>query len=106
MSLPAYPDYKESGVAWLGGIPTHWVIYRLKDITSVINGFPFDSKLFDPEGICPLLRIRDLDATKTSTYYNGQFLSDFSVTSSDILVGMDGDFNVGRWRGQGTAQLC
>ena len=26
MSFPAYPEYKDSGVVWLGGIPAHWNI--------------------------------------------------------------------------------
>jgi type I restriction enzyme S subunit len=30
MSLPTYPECKESGVAWLGGVPTHWDVRRLK----------------------------------------------------------------------------
>lgn len=30
MSLPRYPAYKDSGVAWLGQIPTHWDLNRLK----------------------------------------------------------------------------
>lgn len=24
MSVPAYPEYKDSGVAWLGEVPSHW----------------------------------------------------------------------------------
>ena len=30
MKYPAYPDYKESGVQWLGEVPTHWEVKRLK----------------------------------------------------------------------------
>ena len=30
MSFPRYPEYKESGVAWLGEIPSHWDPTRLK----------------------------------------------------------------------------
>ncbi len=30
MSVPAYPDYKDSGVAWVGQIPSHWDVLRLK----------------------------------------------------------------------------
>lgn len=30
MSLPRYPEYKESGVEWLGRVPTHWEVKRLK----------------------------------------------------------------------------
>jgi type I restriction enzyme S subunit len=30
MSFPAYPAYRDSGVAWLGRVPAHWEIMRLK----------------------------------------------------------------------------
>ncbi len=30
MSLPRYPEYKDSGVAWLGEVPGHWEISPLK----------------------------------------------------------------------------
>jgi type I restriction enzyme S subunit len=30
MSLPRYPKYKDSGVEWLGEVPEHWDIKRLK----------------------------------------------------------------------------
>lgn len=30
MSLPRYPEYKDSGVAWLGELPSHWSCTRLK----------------------------------------------------------------------------
>ena len=37
MSLERYDTYKDSGVDWLGDIPTHWVFSRIKTIGSV-NG--------------------------------------------------------------------
>jgi type I restriction enzyme S subunit len=33
-----YPAYKDSGVAWLGEIPAHWEIKRLKRVFRVVNG--------------------------------------------------------------------
>lgn len=33
MSLPSYPDYKDSGVAWLGRVPKDWSIGRLDALT-------------------------------------------------------------------------
>ncbi|MCQ8105448.1 restriction endonuclease subunit S [Methylomonas sp. SURF-2] len=30
MKYPAYPKYKDSGVAWLGEVPGHWEVKRLK----------------------------------------------------------------------------
>lgn len=34
MSLPRYPEYKDSGVEWLGNVPAHWDIHRLTDVTT------------------------------------------------------------------------
>ncbi len=30
MSLPRYPEYKDSGVEWLGQVPAHWGVPRLR----------------------------------------------------------------------------
>lgn len=32
---PPYPQYKDSGVEWLGKIPAHWKLKRLKNLASV-----------------------------------------------------------------------
>jgi type I restriction enzyme S subunit len=32
MSFPRYPKYKESGVEWLGQVPEHWSVKRLKQV--------------------------------------------------------------------------
>lgn len=37
MSFPAYPKYKESGVGWLGEIPAHWVLTRVKHLAQSIE---------------------------------------------------------------------
>jgi len=33
-----YPEYKDSGVAWLGQIPAHWDVRRLKFVARIYNG--------------------------------------------------------------------
>lgn len=35
-ALHKYQEYKESGFTWLGDIPTHWEIERLKDLSKLI----------------------------------------------------------------------
>ena len=35
MRLPPYPKYKPSGVEWLGGVPEHWEVKRLKYSASI-----------------------------------------------------------------------
>ena len=105
MSFPKYPEYKDSGVEWIGDIPAHWITAPIKNLADVINGYPFDSRLFSPTGQHPLVRIRDLNKIETAANYDGEFLKSAAITSEDVLIGMDGEFNVGRWNGQGKGLL-
>ncbi len=38
MSFPRYPEYKDSGVEWLGEVPAHWELRKLKHIASFTGG--------------------------------------------------------------------
>jgi type I restriction enzyme S subunit len=38
MSFPRYPAYKDSGVEWLGEVPGHWKIRRLKFLCDIQTG--------------------------------------------------------------------
>lgn len=38
MSFPRYPGYKDSGVEWLGEVPTHWEVKRLRHLVECIDG--------------------------------------------------------------------
>lgn len=105
MSFPRYPKYKESGVRWLGIVPAHWRVTPLKSVAWVVNGYPFDANFFDPAEGYPLVRIRDLGSNTTECRYKGDFVERAAITTEDLLIGMDGDFNVGRWRGTGRALL-
>ena len=35
MSLPRYGEYKDSGERWLGAVPSHWQIHRLKNLFEI-----------------------------------------------------------------------
>ncbi|WP_053070829.1 restriction endonuclease subunit S [Halomonas sp. PR-M31] len=37
-TFPRYPEYKDSGVEWLGEVPAHWEVPRLKHLTRIRNG--------------------------------------------------------------------
>lgn len=66
---------------------------------SVLSGFPFPSAQFT-EGIGkPLIRIRDLIGSQTETHFVGDFDPAFLIRRDNVLIGMDGDFNVVRWKG-------
>jgi type I restriction enzyme S subunit len=94
-----YPAYKHSGVEWLGEIPAHWEVKRITELMAVVNGFPFDSEHFVRGDGVPLVRIRDLCGTETEVNYTGPIVEDAWIETGDLIVGMDGDFNVARWRG-------
>lgn len=38
MSYPAYSEYKDSGIEWLGEIPEHWEVKKLKHICNIQTG--------------------------------------------------------------------
>lgn len=95
-----YPIYKNSDIEWPGSVPTHWLSSRVSELTTLVNGFPFDSELFVWGEGTPLVRIRDLNATETEVNYLGPIHADAWIEHGDVIVGMDGDFNVARWRGQ------
>ena len=38
MSLPKYAKYKDSGVHWLGSVPVHWTLCRLKNFARFSGG--------------------------------------------------------------------
>ena len=45
---PAYPAYKDSGVAWLGKIPSHWEVKRLR-YTCTLNPGKSELSTFSPD---------------------------------------------------------
>jgi len=71
---------------------------KLIDVANVLYGFPFVSKLFtDDSSFIPLIRIRDVLSGKASTYYEGQYDVQYIIKRGDILIGMDGNFNLSKW---------
>jgi type I restriction enzyme, S subunit len=72
---------------------------KLGNMVEILSGFPFDSKHFrDDEGV-PLIRIRDVVRGSTATRYAGDYDPRFIINNEEVLIGMDGEFNVARWRG-------
>lgn len=40
-----YPAYKDSGIEWIGRVPDHWVVGRLRDFVASISTGPFGTAL-------------------------------------------------------------
>ena len=81
MSLPRYPEYKDSGVEWLGEVPGHWEVKRLKQACHV---FPsnVDKKSHDGETPVNLCNYTDV-------YYNETITADMefmAATATDDQI--------------------
>jgi type I restriction enzyme S subunit len=78
----------------------NWTKTKLDKVIDILSGYPFDSDKFtNGEGI-PLIRIRDLEKEDTEVNYSGKFQQEYIITKGDLLIGMDGDFNVVLWKGK------
>lgn len=106
-----YPAYKNSGVEWLGQVPEHWQIKRLKHIANVQTGV---AKGKDNEGKdiieVPYLRVANvqdgylsLDDVATIEIPRDD-LARYSLQPGDVLMNEGGDFDkLGRgsvWQGE------
>ena len=92
--LKPYPVYKDSGVEWLGEIPTHWEIIRLKQASRIQGGFAFSTDSFRSEGI-PVVRMNnirrgvlDLDDVVRIPEHKGK--DAFALNEGDIIYGLSG----------------
>ena len=64
-------------------------------------GYAFNSKNFTNDSVYPqIIRIRDIKKGFSETYYAGDFKKEYLVHHGDLLVGMDGEFNIERWKGK------
>ena len=88
---------KDSGVEWLGEVPEHWDITKLKYYSSIQGGYAFSSTSFTEEGI-QILRIGNvyqnrLALERQPTFVNKnllQELPEFKVQRNDILMSLTG----------------
>jgi type I restriction enzyme S subunit len=98
MSLPRYPKYKASNVRWLGHLPAHWKVERLKRACNVIPS-NIDKKSYDDEVAIALCNYTDV-------YYNEQItpsiafmpataseeqISKFTLRAGDTLITKDSE---------------
>jgi type I restriction enzyme S subunit len=73
---------------------------KLDKTVDILSGYAFNSSNFNNEGRgTPLIRIRDVNANQTKTFFDGNYPKEYLVENGDLLVGMDGNFNLVEWRG-------
>ena len=85
---------KDSGVEWLGEIPVHWEIMRLKQASRIQGGFAFSTDSFRNEGI-PVVRMNNirrgvLDLDNVVRIPEHQCKDAFALNEGDIIYGLSG----------------
>jgi type I restriction enzyme, S subunit len=92
VSLPKYTKYKNSGVEWLGDVPQHWELRRVRrlfEIKKRIAGeLGYDVLSITQQGI----KVKDLernDGQLSMDYSKYQFveIGDFAMNHMDLLTG-------------------
>ena len=71
----------------------------LTDVCKIQYGFAFDSAKFSDSEGTPLIRIRDVVRGFSETYTTEECSKDYIVNDGDMLIGMDGEFNIAHWKG-------
>lgn len=108
MSLPSYPEYKNSGVEWLESLPSHWEIGSLKRRFEVCLGKMLQTDLSaEADSLKPYLRAANIqwdgvDITDIkSMWFSPRDIEQLQLKSGDLLISEGGD--VGRsavWRNE------
>ncbi|HBL7238345.1 TPA: restriction endonuclease subunit S [Serratia liquefaciens] len=88
---------KDSGIEWLGEVPAHWKVSKLKYFASIQGGFAFSSDSFTHEGV-QILRIGNLYQNNLELERQPIFLDvnefdrfrDFAICKDDILMSLTG----------------
>ncbi len=85
----------------LGEIPKGWKVGSIYDVSDVIYGAPFKSKLFNQENKgLPLIRIRDLKTFQPQNWTEEIHPKGTKIIAGDLVVGMDAEFRPHFWLGQ------
>ena len=75
-----------------------WHMRRVAELAELRNGYPFDSADFLDRADVPLVRIRDILGGPFATFVKADVVPDAAlIHDGDVVIGMDGDFNVCHW---------
>jgi type I restriction enzyme, S subunit len=98
LSFPGYPKYKDSGVEWLGQIPAHWELRRLKQVC-LVRPSNVDKKAYEGDEPVRLCNYTDV-------YYNDVITNDldfmpatateeqvarFTLLAGDVIITKDSE---------------
>ena len=68
-----YPAYKDSGVEWLGDVPEHWEVRRIKTLCSMKSGDGITTMSIEPTGEYPVYGGNGLRGYTSNYTHDGNF---------------------------------
>ncbi|MEG1926830.1 MAG: restriction endonuclease subunit S, partial [Ruthenibacterium sp.] len=92
---------KDSGVEWLGQVPAHWKVTRLKYATDAVVDCPHETPVYDETGLYRVIRTADISAgilhlEEMYSVAEQEFVTRIrrmSLEKDDIVYGREGE----RW---------
>lgn len=89
--LRRYSDYKDSGVPWLGEIPSHWEVSKLKYLGKIILGLTYSpDNITDADKGTLVLRSSNVQKSelsfKDNVYVDSEVPLNKITTDQDILI--------------------
>lgn len=85
---------KDSGVDWIGKVPAHWEVKRIKHVGKIINGYAFPSDAFIQEG-ARVMKISNIQTMRLdwsdSSYVDALWLdktAQFRIYKGDLVFAL------------------
>ena len=90
MKLEPYPEYKDSGVEWIGQIPSHWSAIRIKWVATMESGHTPDKKIPEYWTDCdiPWVSLNDTNYLKDNDFITDTaiFVNEKGIANSSAHI--------------------
>jgi len=94
-----YPEYKDSGVEWLGIVPEGWEINNFRNACTFHNGRAYKLDEWENEGI-PVIRLQNLTGKNEYYYSKLKLPSQQYCDHNDLLYMWSASFGPYFWTGE------
>jgi len=95
--MNSYPSYKDSGMEWIGEIPSDWGNTKIKYVGDYINGFPFKPSQWGEKGRL-IIRIQNLTkGNSTENYFDGELEDRYIIKKGDLLFSWSTTLGLFEW---------
>ena len=96
--MNTYSSYKDSGVEWIGEIPSGWDKTKIKYVGKYLNGYPFKPKHWGDSGRL-IIRIQNLTkGNSVENFYEGDLEDRYIIRKGDLLFSWSTTLGLFEWK--------